>query len=127
LKQTAERGIEKFMQRIGTAYTKYFNEKYKRSGALFQGTFKSIHIDSNGLLLYLSAYINCNSEVHEIAKAEDYKWCSFSDYIGKRKGTLCEKEIILGQYKNIDEYRKNAIETAMNIARRRNFEKFLIE
>ena len=35
-----EKGIEKFMQKIG-GYTRYFNEKHKRNGALFQGKFKS--------------------------------------------------------------------------------------
>src|ERR1700686_1992234 len=43
----AEKGIEKFMQRLGTGYTMYFNEKNKRSGSLFQGKFKSKHINSN--------------------------------------------------------------------------------
>jgi len=61
LKQLAEKGIEKFMQKIGTSYTMYFNQKYKRSGSLFQGTFKSVHIDPDDYLLYLSAYVNKNN------------------------------------------------------------------
>jgi putative transposase len=84
LKQITKRGIEKFMQKIGTSYTKHFNQKYDRSGSLFQGTFKSSHIKPN-TLLYLSAYVNCNSEIHGIAKAQSYRWCSFSDYLGKRE------------------------------------------
>src|SRR5437868_10728186 len=43
LEQIAEKGIEKFLHRLGTGYTKYFNIKNKRSGSLFQGTFKAIH------------------------------------------------------------------------------------
>src|SRR3989344_3993600 len=35
LEQVAEKGIEKFLHRLGTGYTKYFNNKHKRSGALF--------------------------------------------------------------------------------------------
>ena len=115
------------MLKAGSGYSTYFNEKYKRSGSLFQGPFKSAHIGSNELLLYSSAYVNCNSEVHGIAKAENYKWCSFPDYIGKRNGTLCAKEIILGQYKSSDDYKRTAIETAISIAERRRFGKFLIE
>jgi len=42
LRQEVESGIEKLMQRMG-GYTKYFNNKNKRSGALFQGKFKSAH------------------------------------------------------------------------------------
>src|SRR3989338_3002128 len=40
-----EKGIEKFMQRLGGGYTLYFNEKYELSGSLFQGRFKSSHIN----------------------------------------------------------------------------------
>lgn len=127
LKQNIDRGISSFMHKISSGYSTYFNEKHKRSGALFQGTFKSVHVDSNELLLYLSAYVNCNSEVHGIAKAEDYKWCSFPDYTGKRNGTLCEKEIILGQYKSKDEYKKSALEGAKDIKRARDMGKLLIE
>src|SRR3989338_8132300 len=32
LRQTTDDGIPKFMQKLGTGYTMYFNEKYKRSG-----------------------------------------------------------------------------------------------
>ncbi len=51
-------GIQKFMHRLGTGYTNYFNERYDRSGALFQGRYKDVHVSSNEQLLHLSAYIN---------------------------------------------------------------------
>lgn len=127
LKQNIDRGISSFMHKVSSGYSTYFNEKYKRSGSLFQGTFKASRIDSNELLLYLSAYVNCNSEVHGIEKAENYRWCSLPDYIGKRNGTLCDKEIILEQYKGSNNYKIMAIEIATSVAQRRNFEKFLLE
>ncbi len=42
LKQVADGGISKFMHKIGTGYTNYFNEKKDRSGSLFQGSFKAV-------------------------------------------------------------------------------------
>ena len=36
LEQITEKGIEKLLHRIGTGYTKYFNNKNERSGSLFQ-------------------------------------------------------------------------------------------
>lgn len=125
LKQLFNKGIEKFMHKLGTSYTNYFNEKNKRTGALFQGRFKSVHIDSNELFLYLSAYVNCNSEVHGIASAENYKWCSFPDYIGNRNGGLCKKEIILEQYPRAGEYKKDAIELARAIKAKKDLDKLL--
>jgi putative transposase len=35
LKQERENGISKFIHKLSTAYTMYFNSKYKRSGSLF--------------------------------------------------------------------------------------------
>ena len=50
LEQVSEKGIEKFMHRLGTGFSKYFNAKYKRSGSLFQGKFKAKLIDTNEYL-----------------------------------------------------------------------------
>src|SRR3954468_5400898 len=36
-----ENGIAKFMQKITTAYTMYYNDKYSRTGSLFEGTYKA--------------------------------------------------------------------------------------
>jgi putative transposase len=69
LRENKENGIATFMKKICTGYAMYFNKKNERSGILFQGRFKSVHVDSNDLLLYVSAYINCNSEIHGIEKA----------------------------------------------------------
>jgi len=48
------------MQRLGMGYAKYFNNRRKRSGTLFQGKFKARHIDSNEYLLHVSSYVNLN-------------------------------------------------------------------
>jgi len=107
LKQLREKGIEKFMQRISTGYTMYFNERNKRSGSLFQGRFKSTHINSDELLLHLSVYVNCNSEIHGMEKSEKYRWCSFPNYMGTRKSDIIKvsKKIVLDQFTDADAYR----------------------
>lgn len=107
LKQLRDKGIERFMQKISTGYTMYFNEKNKRSGALFQGRFKSTHIGENALLLHLSVYVNCNSEIHGISDAEKYPWCSFSNYIGAKEDEIMEinKALVMGQFASVDDYK----------------------
>jgi len=126
LKQIEEKGIEKFMHKLGSRYTTYFNQKYERTGSLFQGPFKAAKINPNNFL-YLSAHVNCNAEVHGIAKAENYRWCSFQDYIGKRNGKLCSKEIILDQFKNQKDYFDFAKENAVAMKEKKEFEKLLFE
>ncbi|MEN8252487.1 MAG: transposase, partial [Patescibacteria group bacterium] len=105
LKQKEDGGIEKFMQKLGTSYVMYFNKKQKRNGSLFQGKFKSIHIDSNEYLLYLSAYINQNHFIHGY-KDKNWQYSSYLDFTGERSGILCNKEEILGQFRDVKDYKE---------------------
>ena len=127
LKQKIERGVEKFMHKVSMGYTNYFNKKYKRSGSLFQGPFKSIHIESNEYLLYLSAYVNKNNFIHGY-NLDDWKYSSLLDYLGKRSGKLCNKEIILGQFNNdVEQYSEFLEKNALYLKEKKEANKYLLE
>jgi len=66
VEQKSEGGITEFMKRVSGGYTAYFNEKYHRSGVLFQGRYKKVHIATNEQYQYLFAYVNENHFVHGI-------------------------------------------------------------
>ncbi|MFA6256698.1 MAG: transposase [Candidatus Paceibacterota bacterium] len=68
LKQLADNGISKFMQKLQGGYTYYFNLKHSRSGSLFQGTFKSQIIKNENYFNKIIAYTNKNYKVHDIPK-----------------------------------------------------------
>lgn len=114
LKQVSENGISEFMKRLSGGYTKYFNEKYKRTGPLFSGRFKSSHINSNEYLLHLSVYINLNYRIHHLnGKQKRFVLSSWEEYTekgNKNNKKICEKEIILGQFRNKMEYEEFAQE-----------------
>jgi len=109
LEQVSEGGISEFMKRIGGGYTLYFNNKYKRKGTLFRGKFRSVWVSTEEYLLYLSVYVNLNFKVHKLP--DDLlrlARSSWTEYIEKTKRGICKKDIILKQFKNIEEYRKYA-------------------
>lgn len=121
LKQVADKGIEKFMHRLSTGYTKYFNTRYKRNGVLFQGPFKAVHIDSNEQLLHVSVYVNLNFKVHQLGlggEASKYL-SSWDEYAGKTKFSFCQKDDVLGQFKNKKEYKNFAERTLPSILERK--------
>jgi len=60
LKQIQDNGISRFMQKVFTAYTMYFNLKYGRTGSLFAGTYKSRHVADDVYLKHLLSYILLN-------------------------------------------------------------------
>jgi len=124
LMQKKDKGIEKFMHRLGTGYTMYFNNKHKRSGVLFQGVFKSVHIDSNEQLLYVSSYVNLNFKVHQLGgEASKLVKSSWEEYIGENKENFCKKDIILDQFKNINDYKNYAFESLELILENKKREK----
>ena len=101
LKETAEKGIEKFVHRLCTSYSMYYNYKYNHSGTIFQGQYKSRLIDSDEYLRYLIQYIHLNPfhteepDLMEIVKPEllkeaiefskKYEYSSFKDYLGEKR------------------------------------------
>ncbi|MCH7597973.1 transposase [Patescibacteria group bacterium] len=129
LEQVADRGISEFMKRLSGGYAWHFNDKYKRSGALFEGKFKSVHVSSNEQLLYVSAYVNLNNYVHQLsgptAKLVRSSW---DEYKGLTQESFCKKDIVLGQFKNAKEYEEEARQTVEGIIERRyDIDEFLLE
>jgi putative transposase len=60
IREIKEGGISKFMQKLNTSYTMYFNKKYDRVGALLANVFMDKLIDSDNYLSYLDRYIFFN-------------------------------------------------------------------
>jgi len=127
VKQKKDNGISEFMRKVGTGYTMYFNKKYKRSGVLFQGRFKSVLITSNEQLIYTSAYVNCNCEIHNIAPVKNYPWSSFGEYLGLNNNIVCQKESVLGQFRNANEYKKYALNQIERIKENKKISKKELE
>lgn len=134
LEQLTEGGISEYMKRLGGGYTWHFNHKHDRSGALFQGRFKSVHIDSNEYLLHASAYVNLNDRVHKLSGSTAKlvkSMSSWGEYTDESVRGVCEKEIVLGQFKNRREYEYFALDSLESIIGRKeeleDFDKLLLE
>ena len=128
LEPLVNEGVQKFMHRLSTGYTNYFNEKYKRSGSLFQGTYKAIHANSNEYLLHLSVYVNLNYKVHKNLNKEWMKKLtisSFKEYVGEASKSFCAKGIVLEQFNSIKEYKSFCGTTLPEILRKKEEEKEL--
>lgn len=121
LKQVSEGGIGEFLRRVGGGYTSYFNEKYKRSGSLFQGTFKRVHISNEEQMQYVFAYVNENHSVHDLLMERELYHSSSIHYQGKRKSQVIEHES-KGCYPLLEN-----IELAKDIYQRRKSMKDLLE
>ncbi len=95
-----ESNISHQMQLFSISYTKAFNKRYSRTGSLFEGAFKSKHIDKDSYLLHLSRYIHLNPvRAGLVRKPEDWEYSSYQDYIGIRNGTLPSRKTVMSLMK----------------------------
>lgn len=109
VKELEEGGMADYMQRVLTAYSKYYNTKYEKSGHVFQGPYRAVHVEDNEQLLHLSAYIHRNPrELSEWFRKEDkYPWSSYKDCIEKNRwGELLRPDILMGEFKDRKDYDK---------------------
>lgn len=72
LKQEVDGGISEFFKRLLGGYTNYFNLVHKRSGALFQGRFKSKLINDDAYFLKIRPYAHLNYLVHDIPEEKKH-------------------------------------------------------
>ncbi|HCC05160.1 TPA: hypothetical protein DEP58_02530 [Patescibacteria group bacterium] len=123
LQQNEEGGISKFMQKLGTGYTMFFNDKNTRSGALFQGKFKAVHVASDTQLRYVLQYIHLNplslceessDQNQRIQFLKEYKWSSLPDYVGLRGfPSVTSRTSMLDLFGGMSAYEKSLVQ-AMN-------------
>jgi len=125
LQQKKENGIVKFMQKLGTGYTMSFNQKYERSGSLFQGTYKAVLVEKDSHFIHLPYYIHSNpldlkfpewrnKEIKNYKEAmkflENYQWSSFPDYIGRKNfPSITQREFLLEFFGGPEQYKKDTI------------------
>jgi len=99
--------LSSHMQSLSLRYTKSINESQQRVGSLFQGRYKSIRVNNDTYLTNLSAYIHLNPvKAGLVAKAENWIFSSYRDYIGQRAGMLPKPAIVLSLFASVQQYRQ---------------------
>ncbi len=110
--------ITLFLKKLCVSYSKYFNKKYDRTGALFESTFKSTHIKDDAQAKYLFSYIHLNpvklidsgwkengiKDVSATLKYLDtYKWSSYLDHrgISRNEGKILDLNSFPEYFSNI--------------------------
>lgn len=132
VRERTEGSISRFMQKLSTGYTMYFNKRYDRTGTLFQGKFKATRAKDDRYLAYLISYIHLNpvklidpnwkdTGIQDRKQAEDYlanyRYSSYRDYIGHDRK---EKQLInmsaLPEYNVTPQDFKSSVEEWLNYA-----------
>jgi putative transposase len=119
-----DNGLPEFHRKFGCGFTNFFNIKYKRSGVLFQGGYKKVHVTGDAQSLQLICYIHSNPldlwkptwkergltnlEIQNALRfLEKYRWSSHLDWWGiKNFPSLIDMNSMTRFFKNSEEYRE---------------------
>ncbi|OIP76844.1 MAG: hypothetical protein AUK16_02945 [Parcubacteria group bacterium CG2_30_44_11] len=97
LSERVDSGLIKFLRKLNVGYANYFNKRYDRTGTLFQGRTKKIHINNDAYFLHILNYIHLNpldfqestaawrqKTINDVESAleflNQYRWSSYLDY-----------------------------------------------
>lgn len=126
-KQNELTNVTKFMLKLCTSYSKYFNKKYKRTGKLFEDKFKATHISNEVQAKYLFSYIHLNpiklidpkwkeEGINDRQKAisflSTYKWSSYHEFSGtdRYENKILSRENFLSYFSDIKSFQKDIFE-----------------
>ncbi len=88
LKSPADK-LSSFFQSLGSRFVRWYNNKYQRSGHLFQERFYSTTIEDDRAFLSTLIYIHNNPVKANVCRfPSDYQWSSFNAYYGKKNTVI---------------------------------------
>lgn len=77
------------MRDLGRRYVRYFNDRHRRTGTLWEGRFRSCLVDSAAYVLACYRYIELNPlRAGMVARPAAYKWSSYASNAGERVDPL---------------------------------------
>ena len=87
--------LSKFMQKLNSTYSNYYNKTNNRVGYVFRNRFYSQGINDNKQLFNCLRYIHNNPVKAKITVSmKDYKYSSYNEFLGKKE-IICSKGLDL--------------------------------
>lgn len=90
--------LSSMMSGVISAYTAYFNKKYKRRGSLFESSYKAVQMVDDSQFMHITRYIHLNH-----SKYSQWLHSSYSDYIGHSREWI-HSEDVLGLFDSKEQY-----------------------
>lgn len=107
LRQDGEIPISHFIGVLFNAYAQALNRQTGRSGALFEGRFKDVHIDKASYLRHLCRYIHANPvKAGLVTTLEAWPYSNYPEWVGERAGTLVDHDFVDTYFPNRQDYKE---------------------
>ncbi len=98
--QVGDDPLSKLMHFINSSYGRYYNREHNRTGHVYDGRYKAIHIQNEKYLLAVLRYVHRNPVQAGIcAQVNKYRWSSDMYYRYNREGFV-DIDLLLGILSN---------------------------
>ena len=96
------------MQRIKGGYSGYFNRKYRRTGTIYDGRYKSTVVEEEDYLLRLVRYIHLNpyraGMVKDLKEMSEYRWSGHRAMISRKRQPFHDVKVIKDRFNGRKDY-----------------------
>jgi len=93
IRQDGDISLSEFIGRLFKRYTQAYNRQQDRTGPLFAGRFRSIHVGTDEYLIHLARYVHLNPVAAGLcATAEEWPFSNYLEWTGRRNGTLIDRD-----------------------------------
>ncbi|MBP9852496.1 MAG: REP-associated tyrosine transposase [Patescibacteria group bacterium] len=97
--QHNQRDLTEFMKSLLTSYSMYFNRKYKRTGPLYESTFKASIILDDAYFQHISRYIHLNPR-----EWQTYDYSSLPYYLQRITDDWIDPSPVMNDFSSPQEY-----------------------
>ena len=102
-----------------SSYTKAINKCCHRHGSLFQQHTKARHVDDEGYLMRLIAYIHQNPLRARLARSQDeWEHSSYLELSGQRRASLINRRLVRAWFASDAEFRRYSAQWVESIDKR---------
>jgi len=128
MRQNSNISISKLIQNVFNSYVQAINKKMDRKGTLFEGKYKYVHVDDDAYLLHLCRYIHLNPVEAGLSKdPAGWPFSNYQEWIGLRKGSLKDPNLISQYFSEPKEYKKFVIDYQHDKKAQQRLSKYLLD
>ncbi len=107
LRQNGDKPVYQIFNDLNNSYVQYFNKKYSRKGYVYQGSLQHKRVRKERYLIALCQYIHYKpKEAGLVNNISEWKYSNYLEWIGKRKESLFNDELLKTFFVRCELYRQ---------------------
>jgi REP element-mobilizing transposase RayT len=127
-RQDGDISLSVYLKSVFQSFVQSMNRRYGATGQMFEGNPQAKPVEAEEYLLCLCSYIHLNPvEGGIVSEPGQWPFSNYLEFVGKRPGTLCDREFIRTAYRSPEDYEKFTMGLVADRQRRGEIGRFLFD